>query len=131
MLTLNDPQHGDEPEDCVKGIIGCESRPDGLARFFRKTQLLIFHRHANVGAFGVIGGSFESASSAQSASRYNFSVRRNSAIDRAKQRERVERARRMTAETRLLASVNISRLTAEFQNAGDRYRQESLQKTRS
>jgi len=29
MWTLNDPQHGDQPEDCVKGII--DANPDLMA----------------------------------------------------------------------------------------------------
>jgi len=57
-------------------------------------------------------------------------MRQKSRIDQEKQRERIERARRMTPENRLLACVNISRLVAEFQRAGQQYREEAFKKSR-
>jgi len=61
---------------------------------------------------------------------YNSGMRQKSRIDQEKQRERIERARRMTPENRLLACVNISRLVAEFQRAGQQYREEAFKKSR-
>jgi hypothetical protein len=50
-------------------------------------------------------------------------MRGKSAIDHAKQTERIERARRMSPERRLEACINLSKLGAEIQRAGRRYRE--------
>ena len=61
---------------------------------------------------------------------YNSGMRQKSRIDQEKQRERIASARQMTPENRLLACVNISRLVAEFQRAGQQYREEAFKKSR-
>jgi hypothetical protein len=58
-------------------------------------------------------------------------MRRPSQIDRQKQARLLESARRMTPEERLLACVNLSRVAAEFQQAGQRHRRSRSRTTRS
>ena len=62
---------------------------------------------------------------------YNGFVRRKSSIDRAKRQSLIESARQMTPENRLVACINLSRVTAELERCGKRHRAGRPQNSRS
>ena len=53
---------------------------------------------------------------------YNGFMRKKSAVDQAMRQSLVESARRMTRRARLVACINLSRLTAELERSGKRHR---------